>query len=137
MATGEKPPDDEARDGEPGDDESGKQDISGITAPSIGPNTTIEREDPEDRLARHEQSDVDAMGRDKRREVVGGSYGPSFAKQATLYGGVLAIVAALVIGFIVLAGKLDASPETFPDEAPWSNAEAPQTPVEPIDDTRP
>ena len=44
-----------------------REDVSDITAPSIGPSTTIEREPPEDRLARHEQSDVDAMGLDKRR----------------------------------------------------------------------
>ena len=109
-----------------------KEDISDTTAPSIGPNTTIEREDPETRLARHEQSDLDAMGLDKRREVVGASYGPSFAKQARLYGGVLAVVAVLVIGFIILAGELDKAPETNPDKAPWSQADAPQTPPSPL-----
>ena len=99
-----------AEDEDNGDTE--EKDISDTTAPSIGPDTTIEREAPETRLARHEQSDVDAMGLDKRRQVIGGSYGPSFARQATLYGGVLAIVAAIMIGFILLAGKLDQPPET-------------------------
>ena len=79
-----------------------------VTAPSVGPNTVIEKEDPEERLARHEQSDTDAMGLDKRREVVGQSYGPSFARQAALYGIFVAVTAALVIGFVLLAGKLDA-----------------------------
>ena len=109
-----------------------EKDISDTTAPSIGPNTTIEREDPETRLARHEQSDVDAMGLDKRREVVGASYGPSFARQATLYGAVLAVLAVIVIGFILLAGELDKAPETNEDQAPWSQADAPQTPPSPL-----
>ena len=109
-----------------------QEDISGTPAPSVGPNTTIEREPPEERLAKHEQSDVDAMGLDKRREVVGGSYGPSLARQATLYGVVLAVIVALVVGFIILAGELDKAPETVQDRAPWSDPDAPQEPVSPI-----
>lgn len=121
-------------DADSGDDDtgSGAQDISDTPAPSVGPHTTIETEPAEERLARHEQSSVDAMGLDKRREVVGGSYGPSFAKQATLYGGAIAILAAIVIGFIILAGELDKAPESNPDEAPWSNVDAPQTPPSPL-----
>jgi len=96
------------------------EDLSGITAPSIGPHTTFEREDPKERLARHQQSTEDAMGLDKRRAVVGGRYGASLGKQATLYGTVLAIIAVLVIGFILLAGKLDQPPDTVQDKAPWA-----------------
>ena len=134
---------DESRDDDhQGDDDEqggdgGSEDISGTTAPSIGPNTTFEREDPEERLARHEQSDVDAMGLDKRREVVGGSYGASFGKQATLYGGVLVIVAVLVVGFIILVGQLDKPRDPGADEAPWSEQQAEQVPVEPIDNSKP
>jgi hypothetical protein len=110
----------------------GEEDISETTAPSVGPNTVIERDPPDVRLARHEQSSTDAMGLDKRREVVGGSYGPSFAKQATLYGGALLITVILVFGFILLAGELDKAPENNPDEAPWSSPEAPQEPPAPL-----
>jgi hypothetical protein len=102
---------------------SGSEDISDITAPSIGPNTTIDRKPPEERLAAHEQSDVDAMGLDKRREVVGHSYGPSTAKQASLYGIFLAIAAAVVIGFILLAGKLDQPPDHVQAKAPWTGTQ--------------
>jgi hypothetical protein len=97
-------------------------------APSIGPHTEIEHEDPEERLARHEQSDVDAMGLDKRREVVGGSYGPSLARQVTLYGVFVAVVVALGIGFKVLADKLDEPPKNYEDTAPWADPNAPQLP---------
>lgn len=121
---------DQAKDG---GSSSGKEDLSNTTAPSIGPNTTFERDDPEERLARHEQSTEDAMGLDKRREVVGGSYGASLGKQAALYGGVLAIAAVLVIGFILLAGKLDQPPDTVQDRAPWATEpDAGQEPPDPI-----
>jgi hypothetical protein len=97
-----------------------------VTAPSVGPNTVIDKAPPEERLAKHEQSSTDAMGLDKRREVVGESYGPSFARQATLYGVFLAVTAALVIGFVLLAGKLDQAPDSYADEAPWAEPDAPQ-----------
>src|SRR3954468_18486822 len=78
-----------------------------ISAPSLGPNTVIEREPVEERLARHEQSEVDAMGRDKRRTVVGKKVGPRKTRQLAVYLGALAVVAALVVGGIVLIGALD------------------------------
>ena len=108
-------------------------DISDTPAPSIGPHTTFELPPVEERLARHEQSDVDAMGLDKRREVVGGSYSPSFARQATLYGIFLVVVIALGVGFKLLADELDKPPETNPDVAPWAQEDAPQTPPAQID----
>ena len=101
-------------------------DISETTAPSIGPETVIEKEDPEERLARHEQSDTDAMGLDKRREVIGGQYSPSRGRQLLTYGIVLGVIAALVIGAIVAVGQLDQPPANYADEAPWSQAGAPQ-----------
>jgi hypothetical protein len=104
-----------------------------FTAPSVGPHTTFDLRPPEERLAGHEQSDVDAMGKDKRREVVGQSYGPSLARQAALYGIFLAVTAALVIGFVLLAGKLDEAPDSYPDLAPWSDADSPQRVPEPLE----
>jgi hypothetical protein len=109
------------------------EDQQEVTAPSVGPHTVIEKEDPEERLARHEQSDTDAMGLDKRREVVGQSYGPSFARQAALYGIFVAVTAVLVIAFILVAGKLDAAPDSYEDLAPWSDPEAKQTKPQPLE----
>ena len=102
-------------------------------APSIGPNTKIEYVPPEERLDRDKISDTDAMGLDKRRQVVGGSYGPSLGRQATLYGIFLAVIAALTIGFIVLANQLDKPPETYADEAPWAQPQSAQRPPEPLE----
>src|SRR3954452_1846588 len=104
----------QTEDGERARDEPGRESGTGagraeqqISAPSLGPHTVIEREPVEERLARHEQSEVDAMGKDKRRSVVGHSYGPSKTRQLALYGVFLAVVAALVIGVIFLVGQFD------------------------------
>jgi hypothetical protein len=113
--------------------DSERVDVSETTAPSIGPNTVIEKDDPKERLARHEQSSEDAMGLDKRRSVVGGRYSPSLGRQATMYGIFLAVVAAIAIGFVVLANELDKPPKSYPDKAPWAQADAPNTPPPPLD----
>ena len=110
-------------------------DADHVPAPSVGPHTELDKfkEPPEERLARHEQSDVDAMGLDKRRPVVGKQYGASFAKQATVYGIALAVIVGLVIGGKLAADELDQGPEVDPDKAPWSAGDAQQRPPEPID----
>jgi hypothetical protein len=98
-------------------------------APSIGPNTVIDKQPAEERLAGHEQSGTDAMGFDKRRSVIGGSYSPSVARQATMYGIAIAVIVALGIGFKLLADRLDEPPASNPDSAPWSQSDAPQIPA--------
>lgn len=86
----------------------------------------------EDRPSRHEQSDTDAMGLDKRRAVIGGSYGPSFSRQATLYGIVIVVLIGVGVGFKLLADTLDEPPEHISNTAPWAQPGAPQTPPKPI-----
>lgn len=93
----------------------------------------IEKEPAAERLAKHEQSDVDAMGLDKRRGVVGHKHGASFAKQATVYGAALALVAALVIGGKLAVDELDRGPEVNPDRAEWSDPDAEQRPPGDLD----
>jgi hypothetical protein len=116
-----------------GDAPDGEKPASEITAPSIGPHTVIEKEPVEERLAKHEQSDVDAMGLDKRRGVVGEKYGASFAKQATVYGIFLAVVAGVLIGGKLAVDELDQGPKVAEDKAPWAQEDAPQRSPEPID----
>jgi hypothetical protein len=110
-----------------------REDISDTTAPSIGPGTVIEREDPEDRLARHEQSEVDAMGLDKRRGVIGGQYSPSIGRQAAMYGIFIAIVAALAIGFVIAINEFDQPPAEYENLAPWAQEDAKQVEPTPLD----
>ena len=112
---------------------NGERGEQSIAAPSLGPNTMIEREPVEERLARHEQSEVDAMGLDKRRSVVGQSYGPSKARQLVVYLVFLAVVAALVVGGIILVNNLDTSVgKDVPHSAPWANPGAKQIKPKPI-----
>ena len=96
---------------------------SEISAPSIGPNTVIEHTPPEERLDHDKISDVDAMGLDKRRSVVGHSYSASFGKQLLLYGIFLVVLGAVLFGGKMLADELDAPPAEYADEAPWSKPE--------------
>jgi hypothetical protein len=87
----------------------------------------------EERLARHEQSEVDAMGLDKRRPVIGQSYGPSKARQFAVYLGFLAVVAALVVGGIILVGNLDKPVgKDVPNSAPWAKHGVKQIKPKPI-----
>ena len=121
----------DSRDSDSTDGDRNRQDLP--SAPSLGPNTTIEREPVEERLARHDQSDVDAMGEDKRRAVVGQSYGPSKTRQLTLYGIFLAVVAALVIGGIMLINALDTPVgKNVPNTAPWAQQGVKQHPPKPL-----
>jgi hypothetical protein len=104
-----------------------------ITAPSLGPNTVIEREPVEERLARHEQSESDAMGKDKRRAVVGRRHGPSKTRQLALYGAFLLVLVALFVGGLFLVGTLDTGVgKDVPNTAPWAKQDARQIQPKPI-----
>ena len=61
------------------------------------------------------------MGRDKRREVIGHSWGPSKARQFAYYGIFVAFVIALYIGGKIAVDELDKAPAKSVDQAPWSN----------------
>jgi hypothetical protein len=71
------------------------------------------------------RSNVDAMGQDKRREVIGHSYGPSKQRQLAYYGIFLAFVVVAYIGFKIAVDELDKAPAKNPDQAPWSQGSAP------------
>jgi hypothetical protein len=74
-------------------------------------------------------SDVDAMGQDKYRKVVGKRYGLSRARQFLFYGIFLAVVVAAYIGLKAAADSLDKAPAHDTDQAPWSKPGAPQGPL--------
>jgi hypothetical protein len=73
------------------------------------------------------------MGLDKRREVIGGTYGPTVTRQLLTYGIFVLVVGAIVVGLIVAANKADQPPDKYKDEAPWAQAGAPQHKPEAID----
>jgi hypothetical protein len=104
-----------------------------VAAPSVGPNTVIEREPVEERLSRHEQSEDDAMGKDKRRAVVGHSYGPSVARQAAMYGIFLVVLVALGVGgYLLIQAKDTGVGKDVPNNAPWAQPGVKQHQPKPI-----
>ena len=94
------------------------RDLSDTAAPSIGPNTALEK-DARGAAGPSEQSDVDAMGLDKRREVIGGRYSASFGRQA---------ITTRSSSWRdrrrhrpqALADDLDQPPSKVADQAPWT-----------------
>jgi hypothetical protein len=72
------------------------------------------------------RSDVDAMGQDKKRSVVGQGYGPSRGRQLLYYGLFLAALVALYFGAQFAISELDKAPKNDPAAAPWSQEAAPQ-----------
>jgi hypothetical protein len=120
--------DDDPKSRDDASDAEGKE----VTAPSVGPNTVIERKPPEERLDFDRISDTDAMGHEKRRQVVGGTYGPTRARVFATFATFFAVVAALVVGFYFLAKELDQAPKDNPAEAPWAQEGAQQQKPRPI-----
>jgi hypothetical protein len=84
----------------------------------------------------HHRVELDAMGHDKRRAVMGKTYGPTARQQLTVYGTFIVVVTVLAIGFWLLARELDKAPETNPVKAPWATS-ATQRPPGEIDGSPP
>jgi hypothetical protein len=111
------------------------------TAPSAANIEDLEKFEPSEEAKRHKPSDVDAMGRDKRREVVGQSYGPSTRRQFMFFGVVAVVLVVVVGGWLTLVSVFDKPPTHFKDAAPWSAtptnaslaAEQAAKPVDPAD----
>ncbi len=76
--------------------------------------------DPSEEAKAHQPSDVDAMGQDKRRQVVGHSYGPSRRSQVLFFVLVAVIGVAIIGGWMAAVAALDQTPDEFPDKAPWT-----------------
>ena len=126
---------------EAGERESGGKKHSGDLAgeaaagPSMGPHTDVSkfREGREESLEKAAHaSDTDALGLDKRREVVGGTYGLTRGKLVVLYATTVAVIAGAAFGLYLLAKDLDQPPEKISAEAPWSEQDAPQRQPKPL-----
>jgi hypothetical protein len=94
------------------------------TAPSAADIDKLEKFEASEEAKAHEPSTVDAMGRDKRREVVGHSYGPSARSQIMFFVAVGAVVVVIVGGWLALVSVFDKPPTHFKDSAPWSTKPA-------------
>jgi len=82
------------------------------------------------RVQEHAGSATDAMGADKRRQVVGQGYGPSKARQLAYYGVAIAFIVLAYFGAKIAIDELDKAPANDPDQAPWSREDAPQLPAQ-------
>jgi hypothetical protein len=100
--------------------ESSKEQPTRGTAPSAADITELEKFEPSEEAKRHQPSDVDAMGQDKRRQVVGHSYGPTRKSQIMFFVAVAAVAVVIVGGWLALVGLFDKPPTHFKDAAPWS-----------------
>ena len=67
------------------------------TAPSAGNIEALDKFEPSAEARAHEPSTVDAMGQDKRRQVVGHTYGPS-ARSRIMFFLTVGAVLALTVG---------------------------------------
>src|SRR5262245_10457705 len=90
------------------------------TEPRAGDIDKVEKFEPTEEVKRREPSDVDAMDQDKRRQVVGHSYGPSARGQIMFFAAVAAVVVVIVGGWLGLVALFDKPPTHFKDSAPWS-----------------
>ena len=71
------------------------------------------------------RSDVDAMGSDKRRAVIGGQYGASVRKRLIVYGLAVAVAVGLVIVSLTVVSNVDNKDIALKDTGPWTEAEGP------------
>lgn len=102
--------------------------VGGQDEPARATVSSVEAATPSKSGGEHMGGSTDAMGQDKRRRVVGQSWGPSKARQALYYGLAIAFVIALYIGGKIAIDELDKAPAHNTDQAPWSQPNAPQTP---------
>jgi hypothetical protein len=105
-------------------------DISDTPAPSIGPKTTFDKRSADERLAGHEQSDTDAMGLEKRRQVSGGTYGPTKTRQLVTWVIAVVVIGGAAFGLKALADKLDQPPAKVQDQAPWTGSDQKPDPLQ-------
>jgi hypothetical protein len=115
---------------EPGHGREGEDRIIG-TAPSAPDIRKLHLMEPSEKAKAHRPSDVDAMGKDKRREVIGESYGPSRRSQLIFFAIVGIVIVVIIGGWSLAVAAFDKGPgdeDTLPAKAPWSQEDAPQEP---------
>jgi hypothetical protein len=77
-------------------------------------------------------SDVDAMGLDKRRQVRGGTYGPTRARIVARFAIFFAVVIVLAVAAKIAIDELDQPPASNEAKAPWAEGDGAQRPPKPL-----
>jgi hypothetical protein len=83
-----------------------------------------------------ERSDQDAMGNDKRRQVIGGQYGATVRKRVLIYGIAIAVIVGAVILSLTVVSNIDNKEIPLEDTAPWTAADAMPEPPRDVDYSR-
>lgn len=76
----------------------------------------------EDRQGDPPHGDLDAIGNDKRREVVGRQYGATVRKRLLVYGAVVAVVVVVIVAFLTVISGYDNRDQPVRNTAPWASA---------------
>ena len=82
------------------------------------------------------RSDQDAMGNDKRRQVIGGQYGATVRKRVVIYGIAIAVIVSAVILSLTVVSNIDDKEIPLEDTAPWTAADAAPEPPRDVDFSR-
>jgi hypothetical protein len=82
------------------------------------------------------RSELDAMGNDKRRQVIGGQYGATVRKRLLVYGVAVAVIVGVVILSLTVVSNVDNKDIPLEDTAPWTAADAASEPPRDVDFSR-
>jgi hypothetical protein len=82
------------------------------------------------------RSELDAMGNDKRRQVIGGQYGATVRKRLLVYGVAVAVIVGAVILSLTVVSSVDNKDIPLKDTAPWTADDATPEPPRDVDFAR-
>ena len=82
------------------------------------------------------RSEVDAMGNDKRRQVIGGQYGATVRKRLVIYGVAVAVIVGAVILSLTVVSNIDNKEIPLEDTAPWATIDTASEPPRDVDYNR-
>jgi hypothetical protein len=77
--------------------------------------------------------DLDAMGNDKRRTVIGRSYGVSARKRLLFYAIAVTLIVLAVVAFLTVIRSVDERDIALEETAPWAAGDAVQVPPRDVD----
>lgn len=69
------------------------------------------------------RTDVDAMGNDKRRGVIGQQYGATVRKRLLVYGAVVGVMILAAVVFLTVVSGYDNRDQPLENTAPWATAD--------------
>jgi hypothetical protein len=99
---------------------------------AAGKPTWYEREGEES----GDEPDLDAMGNDKRRAVIGQQYGASARKRLIVYGVAVGVMVLVVVAFATVVSSVDNRDIAVENTAPWAQAGVRQEPPRDVDFSR-